>query len=106
MEASERERLDKETRQRLVSVVRRYQYRILGYRVLKEPIPKVERYVIVFALGESKPIKYFRYDYEKVWCWSKSVRSATVFRSYDRALHAVEHCTVKYEAPYQIRKLH
>jgi hypothetical protein len=105
VETSEREPMGKTLRERLLSLVRRQQSRILGRRVLKEPTPLLKTYVIVFAIAGSKPIKYFRYDYEEVWVWSKTPSRATKFRSYDSADNAAQNCSVYYKSSYEIIQL-
>lgn len=97
--------MEKKTWERCVSLVRRYERRLLAYRVLREPTPEVKRYVIVFTVGNCKPLSYFRYDYEEVWCWSKSVHRAAIFRSYDMAEQAAKNCSLYYQSSYQIRQL-
>lgn len=88
-----------------MSIVRRYEYRLLDYRVLRTPSPPVKRYVIVFAIGNCPPSKYFRYDYEQVWCWTSSPAKAAVFRSYDMAQDAARTSSLYYKSSYQIRQL-
>lgn len=92
------------TRARCLSIVRRYQQRLLERRVLAEPLPPTKRFVIVKAVGKGKPVGYFRYHPNKVWCWTASPKTAAVFRTEDAALAAIQ-STNCWHDHYQIRQL-
>jgi hypothetical protein len=104
MEASEREPMATTTRKRHLSIVRRYQRRLLEHRVLRTPIPPQKYYVIVLRQAGGG-YKYFRYDYEQVWCWSTTAREAQRFVSYDRAESEAMNCSVYYKSRYEIKQI-
>jgi len=105
MATSEGERLGTKTRTRRVPGLHRIQQRILEYRLLRQPPPTPAKYVIVFTIGECKPLKWFRYCPVEVWRWTRSPRQAAVFRSYDSAERAARNCSLYWEDHYQIRKI-
>jgi hypothetical protein len=76
----------------------------LGNRVLRTPIPPPKYYVIVKRQGGGG-FKYFRYDYEEVWCWSNSAGQAQRFMSYDRAELEAQNCSVYYKSSYEIKQI-
>jgi hypothetical protein len=94
----------KAIRARCLSIVRRYQLRLLEYRVLRTPSPPPIRWVIVKAIGKSKPSGYFRYHPDKVWCWTTSLRSAHIFRTQKQAESAAASVSM-WNDYYQIRQL-
>jgi hypothetical protein len=97
--------METKTWERCLPIVRRYQRRLLGRRILREPDPVQERWVIVLTIGNARPLKWFRYCPNEVWRWTGAEHTAEIFRSYDKADQAAKSCSLYYQSHYQIRQI-
>lgn len=51
------------------------------------------------------PVRYFCYDYEQVWRWSRSLSKASRFTTRDGAIRHIESTTMPYRHHYTVRRL-
>jgi hypothetical protein len=61
-------------------------------------------WVVVYEVG-GIPMKYFRWDMEQTWKWTKTPSRATQFRTESQAERDVESCSMAWRSQYQIRKV-
>lgn len=77
---------------RLVSRLLRNQWQLLGHRFLGRPRPE-ERWAVVVRLTLTGiPHLYFRFDYERVWVWTKHVTNAELFHKKEHAERIMREC--------------
>lgn len=50
------------------------------------------------------PVRYFRFDYNKVWTWTRSPKRAAVFTSLKGAERVVSTTTMPYSSQYSVRR--
>jgi hypothetical protein len=63
-----------------------------------------ENWVVTYEVG-GMPVKYFRWDINEIWKWTKTAHRATQFRTESQARIEVESCSMAWRYQYQIRKV-
>lgn len=84
---------------------------ILGEKiVLREPkttdgyVHDPYRWVVTYEVG-GRTVKYFRWDMDEVWKWTKTLNMASLFPSEDTARMQMESCEVAWRYQYEVRKI-
>ena len=91
-------------------------HRVLRQLILKEKIvfrePRATGnyeqnpygWVVTYEVG-GKAVKYFRWDMDEVWKWTKTLSMASSFPSEDIARIQMENCEVGWRYQYEVRKI-
>ena len=84
---------------------------ILGEKiVLREPkttddyVHDPYRWVVTYEVG-GRTVKYFRWDIDEVWKWTKTLHMASLFPSEDIARTQMDSCEAGWRYQYEVRKI-
>lgn len=61
-------------------------------------------WVVAYEVG-GKPVKYFRWDRDEVWKWTKTMNMAAVFPTEDVASRQMKNCDISWKYQYKINKV-
>lgn len=66
---------------------------------------RLKHYWIVTYDINGKPHRYFCWDYEQVWRWSKTPEKATRFYTKEFASSQMESCSMSWQYKYSVRSI-
>lgn len=92
--------------QQKVQLRKNYRGRLNGQRTIIKWYVAEKRnqaWVVTQDIG-GIPVRYFRFDYNKVWTWTRSPKRATVFTSPKGAERVVSTTTMPYSSQYSVRR--